>query len=156
MENASKALLIAAGVLIGLIIASIFVYEMVVMSENGRVYHEEIERVQVQEFNARFQKYSGKILDAQDVVTIMGFIDEWNSQNADQITAEASAGLSTELYKFVNRIGEYAGDATKRDAEFLQTDLPDEDGFGGKYTCELSYGTNNGGRITKVTFKYKI
>ncbi len=70
MENASKALLMAAGILIGIIIASLFAYEMYVMAKTGQTFQKEIDNKAVVEFNNEFQKYEGIALNAQEVVTI--------------------------------------------------------------------------------------
>lgn len=84
MENASKALIMAGGILIGMIIVSLFVYEMSYMSTTARAYEEEMARTQVLEFNSRFESYAydsegnDEKLKAQDIVTLYNYVQEWN------------------------------------------------------------------------------
>jgi len=81
MENASKALIISGGILIGIIIASLFAYEMFSISQTGNSYQAKINMEDVYEFNAQFTKYINKDLPAQDVVSILNFVLEWNQEN---------------------------------------------------------------------------
>ncbi len=81
MENASKALIMAAGILIGLLVAGLFAYEMMVVSETGRIHQEQIDRENILEFNAQFEKYADKPLTAQEVAKIFNYITEWNKNN---------------------------------------------------------------------------
>ena len=152
MENASKALIIAAGMLIGLIIASLFTYEMIHMAQSAREYQENFENTKIVEFNQQFRKYTGrKDLTSQDIVTIIGFINEWNSQSSETITPEthSSVGTSTELYKYIKKINPYNSDNNERDELFLTNNSSS------KYSCTLSFNTKAGGRVNKVTFKYE-
>ena len=81
MENASKALLMAAGILIGLLVAALFSYEMMIVAETGKVHQEQINHENILEFNAQFEKYAGKPLTAQEIATIFNYILEWNKNN---------------------------------------------------------------------------
>lgn len=78
MENATKALLIAAGVLIAVMIISAAIYLFVNYSEV--VYNHEQNRAaqnQVQ-YNNKFEKFVDKELTAQDVLTIINLKDDYN------------------------------------------------------------------------------
>lgn len=81
MENASKALLMSAGVLIGVLIASLFAYELLSMSKLGQTYKEQMDLKTAEEFNTGIAKYSGIELRAQDIITICNYIIEWNEEN---------------------------------------------------------------------------
>ena len=72
MENASKALIISGGILIGIIIASLFAYEMFSISQTGKSYQAKINMEDVYEFNAQFTKYINKDLPAQDFGALLG------------------------------------------------------------------------------------
>jgi len=73
MENASKALIMAGGVLIGILILSL----MTTLFINARTVskqHEEIKNSEaIQQFNVNFIKYLGQDLSIHDVVTITNF-----------------------------------------------------------------------------------
>ena len=81
MENATKALLIAAGVLIGIIILSIGVYLYSGISSYMSRTQDEIENNAIYKFNTQFLKYQtveGEELSFQDVVTAANIAYENN------------------------------------------------------------------------------
>lgn len=76
MENASKALLMAGGILVGIIILSLMVTLFSSASIMTKEYDESRLNESVQRFNANFIKYVGKDLTIHDVVTISNFAIE--------------------------------------------------------------------------------
>lgn len=81
MENATKALLIAAGVLIGIIILSIGVYLYSGISSYMSRTQDEIENNAIYKFNTQFLNYQtveGEELSFQDVVTAANIAYENN------------------------------------------------------------------------------
>lgn len=148
MENASKALLMAAGVLVGIIILSMFAYEMIYMSNNAQEFQEQAYVTQITEFNAKFEKYVGneKILTAHDVVTLFGYVNEWNENNlSEPMIFEASSGsisvrnlISTkDIGKFMDSCYIGQSDGTVKEIHFK---------------CTLGYNENNtAARVNKVT-----
>lgn len=60
MENASKALIMAAGILIGVLILSLTVYLFVTFGETSKQIHTEIDINRLNEFNAQFTSYETK------------------------------------------------------------------------------------------------
>lgn len=81
MENASKALMISAEVLIGIILASLMVFLYVTMSSWGRGIEENINIKEVYEFNAKFTVYDQREdLTAQDVVSIINLAKNYNEK----------------------------------------------------------------------------
>ena len=73
MENASKALLMAAGVLIGLMIFSLAAYLFTQFGGTSAQIHENIETSQIEEFNSQFTSYQ-----VQDQVTIHDIVSMAN------------------------------------------------------------------------------
>ena len=71
MENASKALLIAGGVLIALIIIAMFIMMLNKMSNLKNAQQEQIEIEQLAAFNAEFEAYNKKAMYGTDVITLM-------------------------------------------------------------------------------------
>ena len=63
MENASKALIMAGEILIGIMIVSIAVYLFNMMGEYSRNTNKTIEDSQIAQFNSQFLKYYGSITD---------------------------------------------------------------------------------------------
>ena len=79
MENASNALLIAAGVLIGIMILSIAVFLFVNFSSISRDAQSTITANQLQEFNAKFSIYENrKDLTIYDVITVANLAKQNN------------------------------------------------------------------------------
>lgn len=76
MENASKALLIAGGVLITMIVASFGVYLYGVYHDHSEKMLARMSEKEVSEFNAKFQVFEGKELTANEVVSILNLVRE--------------------------------------------------------------------------------
>ena len=84
MENATKALLIAAGVLIGMIILSIGVYLFSTISEYISETQDDIENIAINKFNTQFFNYQtdgNEELSFQDVITVANIAYENNYEN---------------------------------------------------------------------------
>ena len=79
MENASKALLMAAGFLMGLLILSLMVYLFVSFGSNAEEMRGQIERDRLAQFNSQFTSYQGKEgITIYDIITAAGFATENN------------------------------------------------------------------------------
>ena len=78
MENASKALLMAAGVLIGILILALIAVLFLAGNEVFKGYEETKTSEMVQQFNSNFTKYMGQKLTAHQIITIMHFADTNN------------------------------------------------------------------------------
>lgn len=87
MENAAKALLIAGGVLITIVVVSIGAYLMKNMGEQTARFYEIMERSEATKFNEQFFKYEGKDLNMQDVVSIMNLARD-NNKKGDLIPTD--------------------------------------------------------------------
>lgn len=60
MENASKALIMAAGILIGILIISLGVFLFVNFASTSTTLHAKIKQEQIDQFNAQFTSYEAK------------------------------------------------------------------------------------------------
>ncbi len=67
MENASKALIMAAEVMVGIMIISIGVYIFNLMGSYSAETTQDMETVQIDQFNEQFMKYYGTITTFNDV-----------------------------------------------------------------------------------------
>lgn len=82
MENASKALLMAAGVLIGILIMSLTVYLFISFGSTSAEIHEKVHINQINNFNSQFTKYEGKEdITIHDVVSVAKLAKENNLKN---------------------------------------------------------------------------
>lgn len=79
MENASKALLMAAGVLIGILILSLAVYLFASFGAASAEIHKDNETNQTEQFNTQFTSYEGKDgITIYDVITVANLATENN------------------------------------------------------------------------------
>lgn len=82
MENASRALLIAGEVLIGVIVLSIFAYAFQNVGAFAENYQERVEHQKTIEFNTKYTKYAtgdDKYLYSEDVVDLVEQVLDWNA-----------------------------------------------------------------------------
>lgn len=100
MENASRALLMAAGVLVGVLLLSLAVYLFTIFGNFGSDMTTQMNEKNVSEFNAQFIKYQSyqddnrewqNLCRAQDVVTIANLAKENNAQY-DYTTNDENTG----------------------------------------------------------------
>ncbi len=78
MENASKALLMAAGVLIGMLVISLAVYLFISFGSTSAEIHKQNEEQQIAQFNSQFVSYEEKRCTIYDVVTVANLATENN------------------------------------------------------------------------------
>ena len=105
MENASKALLMAGGILISILVISLLVGLFQSTGRLNQSYNKEIETSEVQKFNSNFTKYLTQKISIYDVITICNFAENnnihklssvQNKKNIDDI----SSNLDTK-YKLI-------------------------------------------------------
>lgn len=78
MENSSKALLIIAEVMVGVLLLSLIAALFFLFDNYQQKTQENINSKELYEFNARFQAYEEKELTPQDVLTIVNMVNEYN------------------------------------------------------------------------------
>ena len=79
MENASKALIMAGGVLIGVLVISLAVYLFVSFGQTSAEINDENSQKQLIQFNSKFTSYEGKKnLTIYDAITVAGYANENN------------------------------------------------------------------------------
>lgn len=80
MENASKALLIAGGVLIAILIISVLVVTINIINSNQKTREEALATEQLVEFNQKYEAYNKKALRGTDIITLMKMAIENNNK----------------------------------------------------------------------------
>lgn len=88
MENASKALIMAAGVLIGVLIISLAVYLFADFGSTSAEINKQNEQQKIVQFNSQFTSYEdeeGKTWTIYDVITVTGYARENNEYYKDSI-----------------------------------------------------------------------
>lgn len=94
MENASRALIMAAGVLVGIMILTIAVYLFATFGAASAEVHSQKNADRINEFNTQFTTYEGKSNTIYDVITAANIATENNinyelPKVSSIITAEA-------------------------------------------------------------------
>lgn len=86
MENASKALIMAGGVLIGILILSLAAYLFVDFGSTSAEIHRQNEEKQITEFNSKFTAYleykdrnENWQITIYDIITLVGYAKENNT-----------------------------------------------------------------------------
>ena len=149
MENATQALLIAAGVLIGIIILSMAVYLGHTMSEYARITQSQIDENKVVQFNDEFLKYSKlENLTIQDVITVKNYALENNNKFTDYDVNTNRAELNNEYIDvFIDLLALPRKIVLNESDEKLLKDY-----LGKKFECTVEINPNSG-KVYIITFK---
>lgn len=167
MENASKALLIAASVLVGVLIASVGVVLFSSFGNSSKDIVAKLEQNKTYEFNNNFLKYYGEEVEvtAQDVVTMANFAKQSNRIN--EIENLSSYSQNTEYVQI--KVDGVSDNFEKQDQVFygkfikdnlLIYDENDLDGDGEVvktkfFRCKKIVTNNESGRIIYVEIETK-
>lgn len=88
MENASKALLIAAGILIGLILITMIIYGYSQISSYYKAKEENREIEQLVDFNKQYIPYNRDDVRGSDLLSLVNKIIDYNVQKTDNMNEE--------------------------------------------------------------------
>lgn len=107
MENASKALLIAGGVLMALIIITMII---LMFSRLSNIQNEQEEQTKIEQlaaFNAEFEAYNKKVMYGVDVITLINKVAENNKKYSGNIDYKITVTLDgVEMTSSSSLIGE--------------------------------------------------
>lgn len=103
MENASKALLLGGGVLIGLIVISIGVFLFVSYKGNTIGFTQTMEANELKKFNVNFTKFEGRDdITIQEIVTLLNFVEQYEKENKTHI--QIAIGDIPDIINYINNI----------------------------------------------------
>ena len=86
MENASKALLMAAGILMGILVLSLIVYIYATFSDNTQKNIKQMELNYLTAFNSKYLSYDGREdLTYYDIANVATMARNDNKNNEEQI-----------------------------------------------------------------------
>lgn len=167
MENASKALIMAAGILIGVAILSLAVYLFVSFGSASAEIHEQSDANKINEFNTQFTSYVGKEnITIYDVITVANLATENNIKYEydEQRANGKNSYISVYLKQGTGTLKDIAkGTETKssdRAHEYnniMQADINSISGSSqelAKYDCAVDISKTTG-LVYKVTFSAK-
>ncbi len=153
MENATNALLMAGGVLIGVLILTLAVYLYMSFGAEARENYELMERQQIVRFNAQFTKYVGiKDLTVYDVASVIAAARKNNSYYLDESITD-SYKVTVKINGVPTKdIGNIEKFIEQNNNIIVNEDLVDEDiEFEHTYSCDsVDYYDN--GRVKTVFF----
>lgn len=163
MENATKALFMAAGVLIGMIILSLGVYLYMSIGSYVKTSQEEINMQSISKFNTQFYNYvteENLSYSFQDVISIANVAYENNAQKelldekgasegTDYVevlifgVVEPSSGIETSKIHLEKIVGD-----SKKLADWLSVN------YSANYKCSSNDITlNSAKRVNRIVFK---
>lgn len=154
MENATKALIMAATVLISVVIMSLGTYLFISFSNYSSEVDEDVRTNQIAQFNSQFLKYQGQEVTIYDILTVANLAKE-NNDNYDLKVSDANKkntlyitidvqGLNSH---FENVANDFSKDKTKMENEI------DSNGNLKKYTCTDVLVSDVTRRVYKLIFK---
>ncbi len=109
MENATKALLMAGGILIAMLIISIGVFLFANYSDFGSSYDQTLQSTEIQKFNENFTKFERRTdITIQEIVTVANFAKQYEEQTEVHIEVElrGKGDLNDPEKKFIDIIKE--------------------------------------------------
>lgn len=141
MENASKALIMAGGVLIGVLIISLAVYLFADFGAKSASINAQNAEKQLASFNSKFTSYETlEDITIYNIITVKGYAIE-NNNRYDE---------SNEEEKIYVQIGGQSI-LEKKDTELIQTYLNKTNGTITKFKCNgIEY--NDRGKIKSINF----
>lgn len=149
MENASKALIMAAGVLIGVLILSLAVYLFASFGTSSAQVHKQNEENQLNEFNTQFTSYEGREeITIYDVITVKNLADQNNRQYELDSSTNSNFYITVRLgNSSINNNKVKEEELIKKDTETLQEKLP-------TYSCKVTISPVTG-RVKEIIFSNK-
>ena len=87
MENASKALIMAAEILIGIIILSIGAYLFSNAAQLPKNYNDNLQSQHTAAFNKEFEKFNTNNVSAQDIVTCVNLAEQNNRDYENDVNS---------------------------------------------------------------------
>lgn len=147
MENATKALLMAAGVLIGILILSLAVYLFVDFGGTAAQIQDQTAQQQLVEYNTQFTKYSDDVT-IYDIVSLIHLVQannkQYEGQEEYQITVETKNPTLSEKSTEEQLLG-----AIKTQVSSVTSSNP----LTTYRATEVTY--HSGGRVAKMVFAKK-
>lgn len=166
MENASKALIMAAAVLIAILVLSLIVYLYSTFSQAKRDNIELMNNNQLIAFNGKYFAYDGrKDLTYYDIANIATMAKNDNKNNDLNITVTIGGSSTIDLastgYKdMMNKLSSHStiDDSSETNPEIMKPDEIDDPRGTGKqpikvlvnYTCNVNIGDK--GMISNINF----
>ena len=151
MENASKALIMAGGILIGLLILALLFTLMISSKDFFSTYDNQKKQEFIQQFNANFIKYLGQDLTIHDAITICNFTN-LSSNGIAGVTIEGTMYDKTHIMTDITDANNKLANLREESNEYYKVEIV--------YSLTIVAYDKNNGYISKIkiepqTKKYK-
>lgn len=152
MENASKALIMAAEVMIGVLVLSLMAYLFITFSSNSSEIAKQMDENKLTEFNAQFDKYKGKSdISIHDIVSLASLARE----NNDYYELKNSTNSNYYIKVYLDVIGSIENKGNEiKDFEENMTSLI-KDNMNKNYKCDEVIYSSVTGRVKEIKFSKK-
>lgn len=153
MENATKALIMAATILISVVLMSLGTYLFITFSNYSTGVNEEVRTNQIAQFNSQFLKYQGQDVTIYDIITVANLAKE-NNENYDLKVSDANKNtlyIAIEV-QGVNSHFENIANEFLKDKSNMQNEI-DSNGNLKRYTCTDVLVSDVTRRVYKLKFK---
>ena len=153
MENASNALMMAGGVLIGILLLSVLVVAFNGAADLAKSYDDSLSTTSLQAFNNNFEKYTSEPVDIQSIITMTHFAKDYNTKNGlvkgDSIYISVVCERKALEEQTDEELVQYLQDNT-----FVIDDQGNEDRTQfQQYMCKSVEYNEGTGTVTKITFE---
>lgn len=149
MENATEALLIAAGVLIGILILTLGVYLFSTFGGHAANIQTQVDENKLVQFNNEFFKYDGLTdLNIQDVISVKNYALEINKEYNGYYNYETDRASNNNEYVDVfydDNAGPERLAFKENDEELLKQAIDK------KFSCKVEINSTTG-RVNKISF----
>lgn len=161
MENAARALTMAAGVLIGIMIISIAVYLFTSLGNTSSEIYSKVEQTKIDKFNSQFLKYYRlDTCTAHDIVSIANLAKNSNEYYELEEGSEYNYYVNVSVKGYIDSKGSKNEEDNfeKLDeakyTEFIKNNSTNEEKSEIKYfTCKKISQSNITGRVYQITFE---
>lgn len=143
MENASKALIISAEILLGVLLLTLMVYAFHAMGSFSDTVDKNIETKTIAEFNTKFERFQNKNLTAQDVVTIINLAKQHNEKMETEAVTILLNGGKLPLNKYTE----------EKSNEFIQNNSFNSNNEIQYFTCTGMNYNKETGKIDQIVLK---
>lgn len=152
-ENSANALIIAAGVLIGIMIISLAVFLFKSSSDFAESYYDDINSKTIQAFNNQFEIYNTDEVTIQDIVSLANLARDTNIKNGVENDKNNSIYIQVILYN-----GSMHLETLDREEiyQFMEENtFVDNDPTKGEkvYRCKSIEYEENTHRVNKIVFE---
>ena len=153
MFNSSKALLMAGGVLIGILVLSLITYLFIYFGNQSQDFRDTMNQKQLTQYNAQYIIYDGRNnLTIYDVVTVINVAFENNVKHMNDSNYNTEYFVSVKVDNIEKAKPNPADDDTVKKHTNVINELIQEN-RDNKYICNVGFYAN--GKVSDVKFTKK-